>query len=348
MTEVSVSGEAAGFWAGIPRNDGDALARNQREDVNLQMKSRRIFVAMVMAVFMAALMAASAFAATSDPYMTSYELGASGYVYTYDDLPWAGRAPRTASAYLTAGPSADEETPSYFDSEADALAVKWSFIDDRSVYVVQFTDKGAYQDTGGWVAYAVVEIFDSVTPTQFGAVSIQALNPNATDPHSGENSYVNFTLQINEEGTPAYTSAPHIGYQVWDPASGTSAQVYTTTDANDFYETLEPARTYPNLLDGVYDMKFNEFLIDDYTFGFIDGIGYNVQSMVVDSINYVNNARMGWQYRIYRQVGQYHVALAMSTVVGPDAPKLIEDDIVVWKYAPYDNPNLFPAAIQAW
>jgi hypothetical protein len=29
MTEVSVSDETAGFWAGIPRNDGDALARNR-------------------------------------------------------------------------------------------------------------------------------------------------------------------------------------------------------------------------------------------------------------------------------------------------------------------------------
>jgi hypothetical protein len=276
----------------------------------------------------------------------SYEFGPNGnYVYTYDNLQWDPSIPRSIGAILTAGPSSNIFIPSYFDSEEDALAVKWSFIDDGSVYAVQFTDKGAYDDGTGWVAYAVVEVFDNVIPTQFGSVSVQALNPNATDPYTGDLPYVNFTLQINEEGTPAYTSALHVGYQIWDPVSGTPLQAYATTITNDFYET--DTRTYPTVMDGVVEMLYGR-LIGGYTVNSFLGIGDMVTSFTINGIIYGTDVVNGWQYRVYRQAGPYHVILPMSAVIGPDALKLTDNDIVVWKYGGYYAPDLFPATIQPW
>jgi hypothetical protein len=306
-------------------------------------KTRSILVALFLAVFMAA----SASAQTSDPYMTSYfqDPDTGAYVYTYDELEWVSDDVRSTNATLLTGPSSDGVTPSYFDSEADALAVEWSFIDDSSVHVVQFTDKGAYDDGTGWVAYAYVEIFDSVTPTQFGSVSIQALNPNATNPYVNDKTYVNFTLQINEDADPAtYTSVPHVGYQVWDPASG-SLQTYATTITSDFYET--DTRSYPDVMDGVVEMLYSR-IIGGYTPVFLPGVGDGVQSLTVGGIAYANDEIQGWQYRVYRQVGQIHTMLPMSSVVGPDAFKLTKDDIVVWKYGKYSVANQFPATIEPW
>jgi hypothetical protein len=317
--------------------------------MNKMFKKRGIFAAMLLAALMVTSVAGSAFAQTSDPYMMSYEQisGSPYYQYTYDNLQCDASTPRTAEAYLIAGPATSYDLPSYFNTEEDALAVKWSFIDDSSVYVVQFSDTVAYQDivSGGWVAYAVVDIFDSVTPTQFGSVSIQALNPNATDPDSGENAYVNFTLQINEDGTPpAYTSVPHIGYQVWDPGNiGTSFQAYATTSTTDFYET--DTRTYPTVMDGVVQMLYQK-IIGAYVPGFGIGLGDNVTSLTVNGTPYPNvGTTRVWLYRVYRQTGPFYTMLPMSSVVGPDAPKLIEGDIVVWRYGDYNDQNLFPATI---
>jgi hypothetical protein len=304
------------------------------------MKSRRIFVALMMAVFMAAMMAASAFATTSDPYMTSYELGPSGYVYTYDDLHWSGGV---VTARLIAGPSANGTTPSYFNNQADALAVEWSFINDSSVYVVQL-NTGAENLGPGWRAYAEVEIYDIVTPTQFGSVSIQALNPNATDPDNGEKAYVNFTLQINEE-KPEYTSAAHVGYQIWIPNTTSSNQAYATTITSDFYET--DMRSYPTVMDGVVEMLYSS-LINQYTPFYTPGLGDGVEAFTIGGTTYANNAREGWQYRVYRQVGQFYTILPMSSVVGPDAVKLLKDDIVVWKFGIYGDPDLFEAVVLSW
>jgi hypothetical protein len=308
-------------------------------------KARGIFVTMLLAALMVVSTFGTVFAQTSDPYMMSYEeISSPYYKYTYDDLQWVSDDVRSASAQLIAGPAANFGTPSYFDTEEDALAVKWSFIDDSSVYVVQITPS-ALNDGIGWLAYAEVDIFDSVTPTQFGAVSIQALNPNAIDPNTGENAYVNFTLQINEED-PLYTKVPNIGYQIWDPGSGTSLQAYSTTITGDFYET--DTRSYPTVMDGVVEMLYNQ-LIGAYVPDFNTGLGDVVTSFTVNQKAWPNvGTTEVWLYRVYRQVGQYYTILPMSSVVGPDAPKLIEGDIVVWRYGDYYDPNLFPATIKSW
>ena len=310
----------------------------------LRFKGRSILLAVLLAFVVSVTGFGTAFAATSDPYMTSYELGTSGYVYTYDELEWDG-TPRSADVYLMAGPSSDGETPSYFTTEADALAVEWSFIDDSSLHVVQFTETGADNWGDGWFAYAEVKILDCVTPTQFGAVSIQALNPDATDPNTGEKAYVNFTLQINEESPVTYISAANVGYIVYDPAGGFLQAYADTTSAGDFYET--DLRTYPTIMDGVVEMLYSR-LIGGYTYYNVPDLGDTVSSLTVNEQQYVNNDKIGWQYSVYRQVGQYYTMLPMSSVVGPDAFKLLKNDIVVWKYDSYYNLNLFPATIQSW
>jgi hypothetical protein len=261
----------------------------------------------------------------------SYEFGPNGnYVYTYDNLQWDPSIPRSASVSLTAGPSANQgATPSYFNSEADALAVEWSYINDNSVSVVQFTDIGAFNDGTGWAAYAVIEIFDSVTPTQSGSVSIQALNPHATNPATGLSAYVNFTLQINEEGTPAYTAASQIEYQIWNPGSGIPNAVFATTNASDFNET--DTRTYPTVMDGVVEMLYGG-LIGGCTPSYTPGSGDNVTSFTINGINYPNTATNFWQYRVYRRAGSAFSEVSMSLVVGPDAFKLMPGDRVVWNY----------------
>jgi hypothetical protein len=312
----------------------------------LKGKARSLLLAVLLAFVVSVMGIGAAFAGTSDPFMTSYELGSRGYIYTYDDLRWTGNSPRVVTAELYTGPSADGVTPSYFNTSADAEAVEWSFIDDGSVYVVEFTNTMALNDGNGWLAYAEVNIYDCVRPTQFGAVSIQALNPNATDPYTEEKAYVNFTIQINEEDQK-YTRAVHIGYQVWDPAGGppNPLQGYATTETNDFHETGR--RTYPTVMDGVVRMLMNGW-IGLYVPVYNPGLGDTVQSLTVNGRSYENNEKIGWQYRVYRQVGQFYTMLPMSSVVGPDAFKLIDDDIVVWKYDNYHNLNLFPATIKSW
>ena len=227
----------------------------------LRFKGRSILLAMLLAFVVSVTGLGAAFAATSDPYMTSYELGSSGYRYLYNNLSFDGGL--IDVQYLEVGPSSDGVTPSYFDTQADAAAVEWSFIDDGSVYVVQI-EAAPFNDGTGWLSRAEVYIQDVVTPTQFGSVSIQALNPNAIDPNSGEKAYVNLTLQINEDSPATYTSAGNVRYVLYDPADPrgvASADIYATTNANDYYE--DDNRSYPTGTDGVYEMWENR-LIDDY------------------------------------------------------------------------------------
>jgi hypothetical protein len=53
----------------------------------------------------------------------------------------------------------------------------------------------------------------------------------------------------------------------------------------------------------------------------------------------------GWQYRVYRNAGTQHNAVALSEFVGADSFMLRSGDIVLWKYAEFESPDLFPDSI---
>jgi hypothetical protein len=312
----------------------------------VNLKNRRllaILLAIALALsFGAAFGTTNAFAATSDPNMTSNDPisgsnpGPSNSWFTY--LPSVG-----ATQTLHAIPADSNYLPTGFDSPADANGVIWSIVTDGNITSAGFTGQGNNANLYGYgyEAFANVVIKDS---TEFGAVCIQAVNP-ATD------AAVDFTIVQNEQASPpTYTSVQKVNLQIFDPSSGTPNHDNVTVNSNDYYETF--TRTYPTGVDSIYEAWLNG-VIDTDSIQFYYGIGDSVTSITIDSNQYDNGDNIPgttnpgfWQYRIYRQAGPTFVVVPLSAVVGADSIKLQESDIVMWKFGEYTDTKLFPSETQ--
>jgi hypothetical protein len=196
----------------------------------------------------------------------------------------------------------------------------------------QISYSGSY-DAGNneWVADAVVEFAD---PHEFGSITIKALNPS---PNSfGASAY--FTFVVNEL-TPSYTRAIDVDLRVYDPAGAVNTAT-VNVNSNDFYETDQ--RSYPTIFDGVVEALYAR-IIDRYTPRYSPGLGDIVDAFVIDGATYQNSGLFGWQYRVYRQIGNtgYYAVVPLSENMGPDAFKVLDNDVIIWKYGTYGDPNLF-------
>jgi hypothetical protein len=99
-------------------------------------------------------------------------------------------------------------------------------------------------------------------------------------------------------------------------------------------------------MDGVVEMLYAS-LFDSYLPSNLPGTGDFVQRITLNNVPYDSTNAKGWQYRVYRQAGNDYTMLDMSALVGPDAFKLIANDIVVWKYGTFGQTD-FPATIRPW
>jgi hypothetical protein len=158
----------------------------------------------------------------------------------------------------------------------------------------------------------------------------------------------NVTIVRQEGGTPTYTSVNGIDVRVVDPLSGT---VYSAdqmaVQAVDYHEDTD--RTFPTGLDGIRhaDLYVPAFKTDvtGITYDYVPNLGDYVDSMTVNGTAQSTTDTEGWQYRVYRDTGTRHDMVPLSEVVGADSLMLRVGDILLWKYAAFDTPNLFPSFI---
>jgi hypothetical protein len=303
-------------------------------------KARRIFVALMMAVFMAALMAATAFADTSDPYLNAYDGDLYMPVRTY--ILDSGDVTQVFYISPSAIPAPDAP-PSFFDSESDALAVSFDIILDSapsmSLSGASISDKVAYEfDTDQWFLEVEVTIAND---SSFGSLSVKATNPGAVPV---DDAYTNVTI-ARQEATPwQYTSVNSVEVRIYDPASTDYYGATGMTVANtDFYEDPD-LMSFPTGLDGLYHAYYYGGIRDNVqniTTQFLSGTGTYVYSMTINGATYaIREGSTGWQYRVY---DVRHFMVPLYEFVFADAIKLQLGDIIVWKYGSFDDPDLFPS-----
>ena len=304
-----------------------------------QLFKKRSILTLLLAVFAAVSLFGSAFAGTTDPYLDAYDDNLDTPVRTYVLANDETDVLFFISPRAIAAPDAP---PTYFDSEADALAV------GDTLNVVLDTPpslsgadivyyEAAENNPGEWFLQVYVSAADDQS---YGSLSVEATNPGST---SDEN-YINVTIARQEEAPAEYTSAADIEVRVYNPGS---TAVYTaagmTVSFNDFYE--DPLRTFPTALDGLihayyYDASFNSHVSNINWYNLI-GTGYFVLSMTVDNVTYGTTSTMGWQYRVYRGAPN-QPKVPLSEVVFSDSFMLEDGDVIVWAYGGLTSPILFP------
>jgi hypothetical protein len=281
-------------------------------------------------------------AATSDPYLYPYD-GNFVQVYTYI-LP---SSETTQEFYISPSDiEASDAPPSFFDSSADVMAVAWNIILDTPPSLsnaVSFSVEPLEVDTDQWLADVTVTLPNDGS---FGSLSVKATNP-------GAGTTTNVTLVRNEADDPSdytYTSADLIAVQVYDPGSTAVYSADQMVVQNiDFYETPPNIRSFPTGLDGLSHAWLYAGLRTGVTaidYQYVSNTGDFVQSMTIDGTEYPTTGTKGWQYRVYRNAGTQHDVVPLSEFVGADSFMLRSGDIVLWKYAEFESPGLFPDSIQ--
>jgi hypothetical protein len=279
-------------------------------------------------------------AATSDPYVNTYEYNAvQEELIPRRTFIFANDALTTEIFFSPTSIDAATADPSYFDSEADAAAVTGEVLLDSPLSLNASTNVDviptAFVDDD-WLAFIGVELSDDAS---FGSLSVKLTNPGASAP---DNSF-NVTILRQEADPPQYTSVGGIEVRLYDPGS---TAVYASTGmtvANaDFHEN--PDRTFPTAMDGLFQAYYyvppvqgnvtNIVTYDDVI------TGYLVTSMTVSGVTYSITGTMGWQYRVYR--GSPAVPVSLSEVVGADSFMLQSGDVIVWAYGGYGSGSLFP------
>jgi hypothetical protein len=300
-------------------------------------KFRGKLLTALMAAVMMLSAAGAAFAATSDPYLGSYQLE------DYNN-PWGTFVVENKETdvgfYISPKIIQDFNTPpTSFDNAIDAAGVKFNVILDTppsissaNVTITPYDVTG----NGDWMALVDVEL---PSDGSFGSLSIEFTNPGAPGPDN----YTNVTIVRQEEEPWEYTTVNGIEARIYDPASTAFyGAVNMTVDYIDFYET--PLRSFPTALDGLFHAYLYGGIRDNVSnitmYPTIVGLGDYVYSMTIDGTLYPDQSgRIGWQYRVY---DSRRNMIPLTEYVGSDSFKLLTGDIVVWKYGLYGDSTLFP------
>jgi hypothetical protein len=302
-------------------------------------KARSFLLAILLAFAISVAGFGTAFADTTDPYLGSYDLDPDMNPY-----PWGTFVVVTSADMVQfyISPKTIEELdapPSYFSSEEDAMNIELDITLDAppSIASADIIDVSPIDlGTNDWVALVTVEPSFDLT---FGSLTIKVTNPGSV---SDEN-YTNVTIVRQEEADPPQeTTICGIETRVYIPQGDNSYGVSRmSVDRNDFHEDID--RSFPTELDGLfhpylYETSFNAHVTNILTLSSA-GFGSFVQSMTIDRTTYMNDARTGWQYRVY---DARHHLIPLSEYVGADSFKLAAGDVGVWKYGAYGDPGLFP------
>jgi hypothetical protein len=294
-------------------------------------KTRGIFLAMLLALFVAASLPMAAFADTSDPYLNLYDGSLSVPIYKFvidNDIVLQDFYVSPSATPATNAP------PSFFDSAADAMAASLSIVLDTppsisgaSVAATQAIQIGANQ----WILEVLVAFPNDGS---FGSLNVMVANPYAVPINSA---HADVTYARQEALPWQGVSAHGIEVRIYDPASTAYyGATGMTVDNNDFYEN--PLISFPTSLDGLYHAYYYGGItgnVHNITTG-INGMGTYVNSMTVNGVIYGLAGNTGWQYRVYD--AQQRDMVSLSEFVGADSIRLAQGDIVVWKYGAYGDP----------
>lgn len=289
-------------------------------------KMLSVFLALTLVLTLFAPLGGTALAATSDPNLVSYDTTTyPGYqAYTYNV------AQSYAYAYLQVVPADVNYTPTYFSSASDADNVNWSIISDGELSSAVIFSQGNVQiATGQYLAYAEVLLTD---PTEYGAATVRSANPVT-------GAKVDFTFAVDED-SPSYVSASNITVKVYEPNQANPNQgTFTTVNAGEYY-AISHQHTYPTVLDALSVAQQNNVIDFYHTVDYM-WLGDFVDEIDLNNNDYPNSGNYGWQYRVYRN----SLVVPMSEDMGANAFKLLDGDVILWKYGLYNAPGLFPPTI---
>ena len=331
-----------------------------------QLFKKRSILTLLLAAVMVAVFGMAVFAGTSDQYVNTY-------TYDGDTTAWwtfflQDNDETNVDIFFspTATPPRPGENtpPSYFDDDTDADAATYAVSLDTpvSLSAPETVDKSPAPlgDNTDWV-----EWFEATLPDDgsFGSFSLLLTNPNAG---SGCDNHINATILRNEATPWQYTSAGPIEVRIYNPASAdvpraASGDYYYASGIvaqnTDFYEYQ--LRSFPTALDGTKNAldytDINKNVTDydiqptDQDPYYASAFGYFVNSLTIDGVEYPTkqDVEIGWLYRVYREGAELGKAdlkaiVPLSSVVDSSSFMLRPDDVVVWRYGEYDDPDLFP------
>ncbi len=281
------------------------------------MRKLKSLFAVIMAMAMMFAMSSVAFAATTDPNLTSYD---TDYTYTVtqgqEDIIELKVVPATAGY---AGSTFDNVAELQPTADKEGI-VQWAPV-AGSPAGVDVAEYGGEKDGDTVYAYAYVYVSSDA---EAGTTSIEAKN-------TVTGATMNFTIVV-EPATPA-APVSNIGYEVYtDNTTLAFKGTLASVAANNHYGNTN----FPSVLDVVMPMQTaNASKLTAYNIANTWN-SYVLQSMTINSKVYENYTAedgnyYGWQYRVIRN-GE---VLSLSAIVGMDDFALQAGDTVVLKYGVY-------------
>ena len=327
-----------------------------------QLFKKRSILTLLLAAVMVAVFGMAVFAATSDQYVDTYDGNITAW-WTFFLNNTETNVDILFSPTVTQPIAGENTPPSYFDDEDGAAAATYAVSLDTAPSLSAPTDVSLMPvqwDENEWLAWFTVTLPQDGS---FGSLSLLLTNPSADV--GGEN-HINATILRNEATPWQYTSAGPIEVRIYDPVStdvprAASGDYYYASGIvaqNIDFEEYQ-LRSFPAALDGTVnallytDINKNvthyEILPTDQDPYYASAFGYFVNSLTIDGVEYPTkqDVEIGWLYRVYREGAELGKAdlkaiVPLSSVVDSSSFMLRPDDVVVWRYGEYDDPDLFP------
>ncbi|MDR0519752.1 MAG: hypothetical protein LBG82_06850 [Clostridiales Family XIII bacterium] len=288
----------------------------------------------------------SAYAATSDDWMMSYDLSSGDFTYTY-----VLSADET-EAYIQVGPASfvnDTLVPTYFSSEADAQNVA-----DNGIEISAEDDgiAGAYVayaapfefDPGQWAVVAVIGLPDDGS---FGALSVKVTNVNDINLR-----HTTLTICRNETEPSQDTEADNVTVRFYYSVGYPFVKETLLEEAgnisvlsNDYYEQGS-TRTYPTGMDALWHIAYSASYPWLPASGGIESVYYPgqgefIRALTLDGTRYATQEdpndplyEQAWMYGVYRyaQATDEWVRVHVAEHAGSDSFRVYDDDLIIWKY----------------
>lgn len=284
-----------------------------------------VFLSIILTIFMVCGVSVPVKSATVDPYLIATS-----------NTPYTQIVAKGDSTYLSVSPSNDYYTATGFDTEEDAMKVKWSLV-QGSTSGVELGEASVLETADG--KYISTIPVDVTLVARAGCASIEA--------KLSDTCYVNLTIIVNNYTLPAcnvqYRIYPEGGMTTQAPAK--SGRILALT-SNSYQGTMH----YPNVADSIAKLK-QDNIIDGYDIVKDTSkalYSYYLNSMIVDEQTYSSHSDeayqyYGWQYRVYDRRGKI---IKMSEYVGIDECELRYGNTIVWQFGKYGEitfPERLPA-----
>lgn len=278
------------------------------------------FIAAVAAATMAVTMASSAFAATNDPNMTTYNTPYSSIV----NLPIT----EAQTVTLKAVPALADFTPTGFSQFSDAMAVTWLPVAGSNEDVVVSDEIEFEPITSGTYAGQFVAVKDVTIATDAdpGPATITAKNP-------ATNATMDFTVVVNKSDEVAKTGITMEFYNGSVTEANKLGETVSAPSVAWNTDTTSETILYPSVLDAAQAVENNNSSVD-VTIADLYGNGtYMVTQVTAGGVTKANNDTTyeGWQYRVYRN----NQVVELSDGMGAGEFALQSGDKIVFAYGSY-------------